>query len=128
MFRSQIAKAFYNQLKNDDSFAVSYGTWVEKEEGQGIKLSSYPSLEIEIDKLKKYNLDISEEFRNQLKEEYLRDADKIVVMAEREYIPDWLDKYKYEYWGGISNPEFHTDQIVEEVIKLLREKVLLLIN
>ena len=55
MFRSQMAKAFYNQLKKDDSRAFGYGTEVEAEKRQGVKLSLFPELEAEIVELKKYD-------------------------------------------------------------------------
>jgi protein-tyrosine-phosphatase len=127
IFRSQVAKAFYSQLIKDDSWAESYGTWVEEEGNQGLKLSLYPKLGILFAELKKYNIDISNECCEQLKEEYLKDADKIIVMAEKEFIPSWLDKYKYEYWENIPNPEVHTVEIIEDAVKLIREKVLKLI-
>jgi len=76
---------------------------------------------------KKYGLNISDEHCEQLKEEYLKDIDKIIVMAEREFIPDWLKNYEYEYWD-IPNPEVHVSEEVEEIIKLIREKVLKLIQ
>jgi protein-tyrosine-phosphatase len=128
LFRSQVAKAFYNQLVKDGSRAESYGTWVEEEGNQGLKLSLYPGLEILITEIKKYGLDISNEHCEQLKEEYLKDADKIIVMAEKEFIPNWLEKYEYEYWENIPNPEAHTVLFMEGAIKLIRGKVLELIN
>ena len=127
IFRSQTAKAFYNQLKKDDSFAVSYGVWVDGEGNQDRKVSSYPGLQMLVNEIKKYGLDISNEQANQLKEEYIVDADKIVVMAEREFIPEWLEKYQYEYWE-VQNPEVHTLKFVEDNVKLIREKVLTLIG
>ena len=128
MFRSPIAKAFYNQLAKDGSRAESYGTHVIAQGYQDRKLSSFLPLKMEFDKLKKYGLDITNEHCEQLKEEYLKDADKIVVMAEREYIPEWLNNYKYEYWEGVPNDEFPTNEMILDVIKLIREKVLELIN
>ncbi len=128
MLRSQVAKAFYNKLVKDDSRAYSYGVSVEKQGKQGLKLFSYPGLGILFTELKKYDLDISNEHCEQLKEEYLADADKIVVMAEKEFIPVWLKNYKYEYWDGIPNPEVHTPQIIEDILILIRKKILKLIN
>jgi len=128
MFRSQVAKAFYNQLAKDDSQAESYGTHVVEQGYQGKKLSLYPLLGILFNELKKYNLDISNEHCEQLKEEYLKDADKIVVMAEEEFIPEWLKGYQYEYWKNIPNPEAHSQEIIEDAVLLIREKVLKLIG
>ena len=126
IFRSPVAKAFYNQLAKDGSKAFSYGTWVGKEGNQGLRVSLYPGLGILMDILKKYNLDISNEHCEQLKEEYLKDADKIIVMTEREFIPDWLNKYDYEYWE-VENPEVHTIAIIEPIVQLLKENVLKLL-
>jgi protein-tyrosine-phosphatase len=126
MFRSQIAKAFYNQIQESGSVAYSYGTHVIDRGLQGLKLSQRSGLEILIAELKKYNIDISNERCEQLKEEYLADADKIVVMAEKEFLPDWLSKYKYEYWE-VPNPEVHTAEDIKEITKMIRKKVLKLI-
>jgi len=128
MLRSPVAKAFYNQLAKDGSQAFSYGVSVDSEGHRGLKLSSFAGLEILFSELKKYNLDISNEHCGQLKEEYLKDADKIVVMAEKEFIPEWLNKYEYEYWEGIPNPEVHTVEVIRGIGKLIREKVLKLIG
>jgi hypothetical protein len=43
-------------------------------------------------------------------------------MAEKEYLPSWLGKYKYEYWE-IPNPDVYTSNIVEDIILLIRGKV-----
>lgn len=128
MFRSQVAQAFYNQLAKDDSRAYSYGTHVTDRGLQNLELSQRPGLEILIAELKKYNIDVSNEQCEQLKEEYLKDADKIVVMAEKEFIPNWLNNYKYEYWENIPNPESYTVEFMEDAVKLIREKVLELIK
>jgi len=128
MFRSQVAQAFYNQLAKDGSRAYSYGTHVLDRGLQGVKLSLKPGLEILIAEMKKYGLDIGNEQCEQLKEEYLKDADRIIVMVEKEFIPEWLNKYKYEYWGNIPNPDTHTVEFMEGAIKLIRGKVLELIK
>ena len=127
IFRSQTAQAFYNQLVQDGSRAESYGTMVEEEGNQDLKISLYLGLEVLFNILRKYNLDISNEHCKQLKEEYLKDADKIIVMTEREFIPKWLNKYNYEYWD-IENPEAHEVEVISRIVSLLREKVLKLIN
>jgi len=132
MFRSQVSKAFYNKYNEDGSIAESYGTNVLDSGLEGLVLSEWSKLEISglailISEMKKYDIDISKEHCEQLKEEYLKDADKIVVMAEREYIPDWLEKYEYEYWE-IENPEVYFSEEIERIVKLIKEKVLRLIE
>jgi protein-tyrosine-phosphatase len=122
MLRSQIAKAIYNQLTKNDTFAESYGTHVVGQGYQGRKLSSFSKLEAVLTELKKQDLDIENEFCKQLEEKYFIDADKIIVMAEKEYLPKYLEKYKYEYWE-IPNPEIYDDQILENIVFLIKQKV-----
>ncbi len=128
MFRSQVARAFYNQLAGDGSVACSYGTHVEDQGLQDLQLSANAGLEILFSELQKYGLDIRREHCEQLQENHLKDTDKVVVMAEKEYIPEWLSKYNYEYWKDISNPEADSVAFVESTVKLIREKVVELIK
>lgn len=127
ILRSQIAKAIYNKLAKDGSIAYSYGTRVEAKGRQGILISSVKGMDITITELLKQGIDISNERSDDLKEEYLQNVDKIVVMADKEYIPDWLNNYKYEYWE-IINPDYFGSKIAVEVIESIKEKILELIK
>jgi len=127
ILRSQIAKAIYNKLAKDGSIAYSYGTRVEAKGKQGVLISSAKGMNITINELLKQGIDISNECCSQLKEEYLKNADKIVVMADKEYIPLWLNNYKYEYWGIII-PDYIDSKIASDVIESIKVKVLKLIE
>ncbi len=115
MHRSPTAKALYNVLKKDDSTAESYGTMVEAEGRTGMKLSFYPDLINSINELKKYGADISNEECKQLYPKDLEGADKIIVMAEKEFTPEWLEKYDYERWdvedGNNETPELAIEDV-----------------
>ncbi len=123
MHRSPTSEALYNLLKKDDSFAESYGTWVEKEGRSGVALSSYPHFKKFIDELKnEYGVDIGPHKSMQVTPEVLEGADKIIMIAEEYSIPDWLRQYKYEYWtlpdkDGMSHEEIKAD------IQGIKEKV-----
>lgn len=127
ILRSQIAKAVYNKLAKDGSIAYSYGTRVEAKGKQGVLISSAKGMNVTINELLKQGIDISNEQCDQLKEEYLKNVDKIVVMADKEYIPLWLNNYKYEYWE-IINPDYFDSKIANDVIESIKEKVLKLIT
>lgn len=127
ILRSQIAKAIYNKLAKDGSISYSYGTRVEAKGKQGVLISSAKGMSVTINELLKQGIDISDEKCDQLKEEYLKDADRIVVMADKEYIPLWLNNYKYEYWE-IINPDYFGNEIAKDLIKSIKEKVLKLIG
>ncbi len=122
MHRSPIAEALYNALKKDDSFAESYGTWVDKEGRTGVKLSSYPSLDIFANELKKYGTNISNHVCIQVTPEVLKGADKIVMIAEDYSIPDWLKKYNYIKWE-LPDPDNMTPEEVVEDVKGIKLKV-----
>lgn len=127
ILRSQIAKALYNKLAKDGSIAYSYGTRVEAKGKQGVLISSAKGMNVTIDELSKQGMDISSEYCNELKEEYLKNADKIVVMTDKEYIPLWLNNYKYEYWEIII-PDYIDSKIAKDVIESIKEKMLKLIG
>jgi len=132
MFRSQVSEAFYNKYKKDDSLAVSCGTWVRTEGFEGRVLSSlvsvYPGIKHVFILMEEYELDISASVCTQATNEFLKDADKIVVMAERDFIPEWLNKFNYEYWEGIGNPDSLDKKTAENIIELIRIKVLKLLE
>ena len=123
MHRSVVAMALYNALKKDDSFAESYGTWVDKEGRTGIKLSSYPQLAKFINELKNnYSTDISDHVCTQVTPEALEGADHIIMIAEDYSIPDWLRKYKYVKWELPDPGNFTPEEVVED-IKGIKAKV-----
>lgn len=116
MHRSPIAAALYNYLKKDDSFAISCGTWVEKENRQGVKLGSYDALSNIIKELRNnYGCDISEHACTQATPHILEGAYQIIVIAEEEFIPDWLRKYSYTKWELPDKDEMSHDQIIEDI-------------
>ena len=84
-------------------------------------------MNVTINELLKQGIDISNERCDELKEEYLKNVDKIVVMADKEYIPSWLNNYKYEYWK-IINPDYFGSKTAKDIIESIREKVLTLIG
>lgn len=80
-------------------------------------------MDIVINKVKeKYGRDISSESCKQVEESFVAQADKIIMMSEREYIPQWLNNYRWEYWQ-IPNPDIITPDITDEVMGLLDEKI-----
>jgi protein-tyrosine-phosphatase len=127
ILRSPIAKAIYNQMAKDGSSAFSYGARVDAQGRQGQKPISIKGMHVVVNELEKFGLDISNEYCNQLKEEYIKDANKIIVMTYKEYIPEWLKKYEYEYWE-VPDPEIITCEIANDIIKILKEKVTKLIS
>jgi protein-tyrosine-phosphatase len=83
--RSQIAESLFKKYSSHK--AISAGTIVENE-GQMIK--DLPGAKNVIEVMKREGLDISRNKRNQVTPEMVDWADKIIVMAEKETIPDFL--------------------------------------
>lgn len=123
MFRSPIAKALFNKNPVPGWWAYSYGTAVKVENRQGVKLSDWgEGIGIAINEMKKHGVDISDEFCDQILPEHLEGADKVIVMSEIEYTPKWLQEKEYERWE-VPNPDFVTQEIVEEVINMISVKI-----
>jgi len=123
MHRSPIAAAIYNFFKKDDSFAKSYGTIVDQEGRTGKKLSSFPSLFVYLNELKnKYGIDISNNVCKQVTPQVLEGADKIIMIAQDKFIPDWLRKYKYVKWE-LPDPDYATAEDAKQDIEGIKKKV-----
>ncbi len=123
MFRSPIAKAIFNHNPKQGWQASSYGTAVETEGRQGISLKEWgPGIQLTIAKMKTLGMDIADEYCDQILPEYAEQADKIIMMSERDYIPVWLNAYTWDYWD-VPNPEVCTEAILEEVIELLTKNI-----
>lgn len=123
MFRSPIAEGMFNADPVEGWKAFSYGTTVQDDGHQNKELTSYGGgIERVIDAMKAIDIDISKIKSTQLEQEHIMDADKIIVMSEKEYIPTWLHFYPYEHWN-IPNPDIISDEDIENVIKLLSEKI-----
>lgn len=126
----------------DGSFADSYGTEVEKDGTEGVEIGSIKYFFGLIEAMKRYGLDISHETSKQLTEERIKDSNKIIIMGEREKIPEWMEKYKYEYWEDCLNAlernkknnlkilieSFGDADDIEETILFLKDKVINLIK
>jgi arsenate reductase len=99
--RSQMAEALFRTLNNKHE-VQSAGTQVVSKDGEsrdGQKLKDLINPEKIILPLKEKGIDVSEYIRTQLTPDMVNWADKIVVMAEPETIPDYLSSSnKAEYW------------------------------
>src|SRR3989338_6074615 len=98
--RSQMAKALFKKYSNVD--ALSAGTKVPQEGPgrEGKKLKDIPVAEPVIRCLwEQENIDVSEYTNKQLQPGMLKEVDKIIVMAERETVPEYLlNNEKVEFW------------------------------
>ena len=128
--RSQIAEAIFNSLTKGKHTAVSAGTRVFDSEGvsqQGQKLHERESAKEVIESLKKVGFDVSNNQRDQVTKEMAENADRIVVMAEQETIPDFLiNNAKVTLWT-IEDPWNKDQQTTDRIRDEITEKVKLLI-
>jgi protein-tyrosine-phosphatase len=137
LIRSQICKAVYNKLAQNDSYAESYGTEVQKDHNEGVEIQNHEHLSNLIKIMRDHDMDISKEKSKQLTQECCVNAFKIIIMGEKEKIPRWLEKYNYEYWedclnGPEKNKKFNLNikitkfgdaDDIEDTILFLKQKV-----
>jgi len=97
IFRSQMATTFFREFC-DKQKAESAGTEVV---GAGERLSDREEKQVKwiIEILKREGVDVSENKRRLLTKKMVDRADRVICMAQRESIPDFLLKSgKMEYW------------------------------
>jgi protein-tyrosine-phosphatase len=132
--RSQMAEAIF-KLLNDRHDVVSAGTKVVSKEGEsrhGQVLKDLPAAENVLIPLKERGIEVAENTRTQLSPDMVEWADKIVVMAESDTVPEYLaQSSKMIYWDvkdpkGTPIEEHRTimNQIEEHVKKFIEENSL----
>ncbi|MBN2015701.1 low molecular weight phosphatase family protein [Candidatus Dojkabacteria bacterium] len=122
--RSQIAEAIFNSISKKHK-SISAGT--EKGRVTDRKLEDFPEHSNLFICMYEIGLNIRENFAKHLTPEMVTNADKIIVMAKKEALPEYLKKSnKMFLWGikdmcGQSLDEFRKvrDQIKELVEELI---------
>ena len=116
--RSQMAEAFFNGLSKKHQ-ATSAGT-------HATERIHLPMPEFVLTSMNKLGFDLSKHFRKQLNPEMAEKADKIVMITEKENLPDYVKKSsKTIHWdvpdAKDKSYEFHC--MVRDQIKVLVEKL-----
>ena len=100
--RSQTAEALF--LKVSKHNASSVGTVVGDKEGMRIKDLGWSAQHV-IECLKEDDCDVSNNLRKQLTPEMVKKADKVIIMAEPETVPNYIKSSdKVIYWQ-VDNPK-----------------------
>jgi protein-tyrosine-phosphatase len=95
--RSQMANAFFNKLSEKNK-SISAGIIVGEKEGEALHESVVKCMNEE-------SLDLSKNKRKQLTPEMVKIADRIIIMAENENLPDYLaNSNKITFWK-INDPK-----------------------
>lgn len=123
--RSQMAASLFGKLAPGHE-VISAGTHVVDKEGNsrdGQKLKDLPAAEYVITCMVEEGVDVRENLRRQLTPEMVAGADKIIVMAEPETIPDYLkDSPNAEYWNVV-DPKGQSLEIHKEIKEEIRGKL-----
>ncbi len=114
--RSQFAEAFLKQKGFTD--VQSAGTHVS-ESKRGIKISDDgPGGKLVVENFRQITgIDISGSRRKQLNEEAANRADKIIVLTEKEHLPEFMEKYlfKTEFWK-IDDPHNMNFDVYKKIV------------
>ena len=124
--RSQIAETFFNKMAPEGWQAISGGTLVNNKEHK--RVMDRPKIEPLLRSMKEASFDIGRNIRKEITPEMVRSADRIVVMAEPETIPDFLrGNSNTEYWD-VPDPKEVVYEEMNKVRDVIQEKVLGLIR
>ena len=112
-----MAPAFFNRFSKKHH-GIGAGTHVGKHEGE-------PLHEFVVTCMNEVGCDVSKNTRKQLTPEMVKEADKIIVMTEKENLPEYVDMSKAVFWkiGDAKDKflDFHRD--MRDRIKGLVEKL-----
>ncbi len=118
--RSQMAEILFRKI-NKKHKVTSAGIKVNEEEGE--KLKDIPLAEPVIRFMRKEGFDASENFRKQITKKMVDNADKVIVMAEKEIWPDFLiNNPKVVFWD-IEDPKGISDEGYKNIISYLRRLI-----
>lgn len=91
--RSQMAEAFFNKLSKKNT-AISAGTHVESDPDEHKE-----GFQKVFSAMKEKNIDMPEVYRKQMTKEMFDSADKVVVITEKENLPEYAkDSPKVTLW------------------------------
>ena len=121
--RSQWAKEFYNHFSDGKGTALCCGTRVGEFEGQKICDIKSDSVEDDIKAMQEIGFDISGGIRRHITPELIEDADRVVVMAERDTWPDYLENNQKVIFWDIENPKDTTYEKTCETRDIVKKKV-----
>jgi protein-tyrosine-phosphatase len=123
--RSQIAEMFFNKLSKKHK-SSSAGTHVDFHGIAGKKFKEIAQDIIGI--MKEEGFDVSSNYPKQLIKEMADSADKIIMLAEKEHLPDYVDTKKVIFWKiqdlHLMSPEIQRnlrDKIKKLIEKLVKE-------
>ncbi len=120
-----MAKEFYNKLCVNGGTADACGTRVNEFEGQRICDIKMESVEDDIRAMKEIGFDYSEQRRKQITPDLVDDFDTIVVMAEKDTWPEYLENNPKVILWEVENPKGCTYEKtceIRDVVKNLVEK------
>ena len=120
--RSQLAEAIFNKLAEGKHQAISAGTKVIREDvnREGIKVSDPNIIEV----MKEMGVDVSNNVRNQVMPEMLEKVDKVVILAEPEFVPEYLRQNKKSIFWEI--PDTYNQPI--EFVRGVQQQLQVLIT
>ena len=101
-----MAEAILNNLSEGKHKASSVGTYVIRGDDttrEGQKLKDHPDMNV-IAAMHEIGIDISENQRTQLTPEILEKADKAVVMAQPEFVPEYLSRSQKTIFWKVEDP------------------------
>jgi arsenate reductase (thioredoxin) len=130
--RSQFGEIFFNKFTEGKHQAISAGTVVADKEGNskdGQKFKDLPGAEPVVEVMKEVGIDILEKKRYQLTPTMIDEADKIIVMAEKESIPEYLSKSDKVVTWNVEDPKGKSleftrnirDQVLSLVVDLVKK-------
>jgi len=124
--RSQMAEAIFNKLAKGKHAAASAGTKVNDK--QHALVEQRPNMEALLQCMDELGLDIRRNIRKEITPEMLAAADKAIIMAEPETVPDYLAESPKSIYWKVLDPKGMNYEGVLIVRKVIEERITLLLQ
>ena len=116
--RSQAAMELYH---HKGGLANSAGTKVDT---PGQTLAERPGAFNIVQIMKEdYGIDMMHNIRTQISKENIKDCDKIIVMAERDTIPEWLSSDERFVFWAVNDPKGQDIPTTRHIVNEIKKKV-----
>ncbi|MEN9605061.1 MAG: hypothetical protein RJB39_746 [Candidatus Parcubacteria bacterium] len=120
--RSQMAEIFYNELHSENP-SVSAGTKVFNKEGvsqDGTRLETLTNSEALFESMDEIGIDLRPYVRVQLTPEMLEGFERVIVMAEPETIPEYLQNNPHMTYWEVEDPKGQSLERTREIPEQIR--------
>ena len=115
-----MAEVLFTKIYNKQCVSVWTVVW----DNEWVKIKDIPEAEKVIGVLLEEWIDVSNNTRKQLTEEICNNAERIIMMAEPETIPTYINNYNNVTYWDVDNPKWMDYEWHKRVMNEIKEHII----